>query len=112
MHFASGQMCFMADRHLICIEVAYGTSVDQSLIELKVPSGTTLIEAIRLSGITEYYPEIDLNKSRKGIFSQIAEDETVLQEHDRVEIYRPLIVDPKEARRQRALKGIKHKNKD
>lgn len=99
----------MVVRDVIHIEVAYGTSVDQSLIELKVPCGTTLIEAIRLSGIAQQYPEIDLKNSVKGIFSRVVDDDQVLQEHDRVEIYRPLKVDPKEARRQRAMKGQKVK---
>ena len=99
----------MVDRDVIRIEVAYGTSVDQSLIELKVPSGTTLIEAVRLSGITQQYPEIDLKNSVKGIFSKVVDDDRVLQEHDRVEIYRPLKVDPKEARRRRAKKDLKAK---
>lgn len=99
----------MVDKDPIHIEVVYGTSADQSLIELKVPSGTTLIEAIRLSGITQQYPEIDLKNSVKGIFSKIAADDRVLQEHDRVEIYRPLKVDPKEARRERAMKSLKAK---
>lgn len=97
----------MVDKNVIHIEVAYGTSVDQSLIELKVPAGTTLIQAIRLSGIAQQHPEIDLKNSVKGIFSKVADDDRVLQEHDRVEIYRPLKVDPKEARRQRALRGLK-----
>ncbi len=99
----------MVVRDVIHIEVAYGTSEDQSLIELKVPYGTTLIEAIRLSGITQQYPEIDLKNSVKGIFSRVVDDDRVLQEHDRVEIYRPLKVDPKEARRQRAMKSLKAK---
>ena len=99
----------MVDKDFIHIEVAYGTSVDQSLIELKVPFGTTLIEAVRLSGITQQYPEIDIENSVKGIFSKIADDDRMLQEHDRVEIYRPLKVDPKEARRRRAKKDLKAK---
>ena len=100
----------MVDKDVIHIEVAYGTAVDQSLIELEVPFGTTLIEAVRLSGITGQYPEIDLRNSVKGIFSKIVDDDRVLQEHDRVEIYRSLKVDPKEARRQRAMKDLKAKS--
>jgi putative ubiquitin-RnfH superfamily antitoxin RatB of RatAB toxin-antitoxin module len=102
-------MYFMVDKGVIHIEVAYGTTVDQSLIELNVPFGTTLIEAVRLSGIAQQYPEIDLGNSVKGIFSKIVDDDRVLQEHDRVEIYRSLEVDPKEARRQRAMKDLKTK---
>lgn len=107
MHFASGQMCFTANKEVIRIEVAYAASEDQTLIELQVPIGTTVIEAIRLSRITEQYPEINLENSRKGIFSKFVDDDKELQEHDRVEIYRPLVLDPREARRQRAIKSTK-----
>jgi len=96
----------MAD-DVITIEVAYGTSENQSLIELQVQRGTTLIEAIRLSGIADKFPEINIIDSRKGIFGKFAEDGTVLGDHDRVEIYRPLLVDPREARRRRANKEAK-----
>ena len=97
-------MCFIVDKDVIHIEVVYGTPVDQSLIEMNVPVGTTLIEALRLSGITQQYPEIDLGNSVKGVFGKIVDDDRMLQEHDRIEIYRSLKVDPKEARRQRAMK--------
>lgn len=97
----------MVDKDIICVEVAYGTPEGQALIELRVAPGTTLIEAIELSGIRDQFPEINLENSRKGIFGRIVEDDRVLIEHDRVEIYRPLAVDPKEARRRRANKGTK-----
>ncbi len=96
----------MAD-DVITIEVAYGCAESQSLIELQVPRGTTLIEAIRLSGIADKFPEINMTDSRKGIFGKFEEDDKVLESHDRVEIYRPLLVDPREARRRRARKEAK-----
>ena len=96
----------MAD-DVISIEVAYGCAESQSLIELQVTRGTTLIEAIRLSGIADKFPEINMIDSRKGIFGKFAENDKVLGNHDRVEIYRPLLIDPREARRRRAKKGAK-----
>ncbi|MFP6806017.1 MAG: RnfH family protein [Pseudomonadales bacterium] len=86
----------------IKIEVCYGLANEQCLIELQVPVGTTLIEAIQLSGILDRFPMLNIDSARKGIFSQFADDRQVLQAGDRVEIYRPLVVDPMEARRQRA----------
>lgn len=97
----------MAD-DVITIEVVYGTAEDQTLIELQVQRGTTLIEAIRLSAIADKCPEINIDDSRKGLFGKMVSDEKVLKNHDRVEIYRPLLVDPKEARRRRAQKKVKN----
>ena len=96
----------MAD-DVITVEVAYGSAESQLLIELQVQRGTTLIEAIRLSGIADKFPEINVIDSRKGIFGKFEEDDKVLGNHDRVEIYRPLPVDPREARRRRARKEAK-----
>jgi len=96
----------MAD-DVITIEVAYGTAENQSLIELRVQRGTTLIEAIRRSGIADKFPEINLIDARKGIFGKFAEDDKVLENHDRIEIYRPLLFDPREARRRRASREAK-----
>ena len=84
------------------VEVAYAYDNKQSLISLKVKEGTTLKEAIEVSGILETYKQIDLSKDRVGIFSTFAALDTVLREKDRVEIYRPLIADAKKARKERA----------
>ena len=93
----------------IHVEVAYALPDSQAIISLDVPEGTTLIEAVRESGIVEHYPEIDLEKSRMGIFSKLKKTDVELREGDRVEIYRPLIADPKEVRKQRAADGKKMK---
>jgi putative ubiquitin-RnfH superfamily antitoxin RatB of RatAB toxin-antitoxin module len=87
----------------IMIEVAYALPERQTLIALEVPAGTTLEQAIALSGICRQYPEIDLAVNRVGIFSKLTTLDAPLQAGDRVEIYRPLLIDPKEARRRRAL---------
>ena len=94
----------MSDRttELISVEVTYASKSRQSLKSLNVPRGTKVIEAIQLSGICDEFPELNIETARIGIFSQFVEKEQVLNEHDRVEIYRPLLIDPKEARRQRA----------
>lgn len=94
------------------VEVAYALVDNQSLISLEVKEGTTLKEAIEASGILEIYNQIDLSKQQVGIFSKFASLDTVLREKDRVEIYRPLVADPKEVRKERAaqvkaMRGIK-----
>ena len=94
------------------VEVAYALADKQSLFSLEVKEGTTLKEAIEASGILEIYNQIDLSKQQVGIFSKFASLDTVLREKDRVEIYRPLVADPKEVRKERAaqvkaMRGIK-----
>lgn len=86
----------------IVVEVVYALSENQILQRLDVPEGTTVTQAIALSDITAQFPEIDLTKNKFGIFGKLAKPETILRHQDRVEIYRPLIIDPKDARRKRA----------
>ena len=87
------------------VEVAYALEKKQTLLELEVDEGTTLKQAVELSGIIDAYPQIDLTKDETGIFGKIAKLDTVLREKDRVEIYRPLIADPKQVRKERAAQG-------
>ena len=87
------------------VEVTYALEKKQTLLELEVGDGTTLKQAIELSGIIDSYPQIDLTKDKTGIFGKIAKLDTILREKDRVEIYRPLIADPKQVRKERAAKG-------
>lgn len=94
----------MVDEPVFVVEVAFATPACQLIVSLQVRPGTTLEQAIRLSGILEKFPEIDLSQARFGIFSKLMPGDTVLKEKDRVEIYRPLIADPKESRRKRADK--------
>jgi len=87
----------------ITVEVVYAKPEVQRLIALDVPRGTTLIEAVRRSGILEHFPEIDPDSATMGIFGEVVDDpRRELRPFDRVEIYRPLQVDPKEQRRARA----------
>ena len=87
------------------VEVVYALEKKQTLLELEVDEGTTLKQAVECSGIIDTYPQIDLTKDKTGIFGKIAKLDTVLREKDRVEIYRPLIADPKQVRKERAAKG-------
>ena len=87
------------------VEVAYALADKQSLISIEVENGSTLKEAIEASGILETFEQIDLTKDRVGIFAKFATLDTVLREKDRIEIYRPLVADPKKARKERAAEG-------
>lgn len=89
----------------IIVEVAYATPQRQEIVELNVDEGTSLIEAVRLSRITDHFPEIDLDRDEMGVFGRKVDKHTRLKNLDRVEIYRPLLVDPKEARRRRAARA-------
>jgi putative ubiquitin-RnfH superfamily antitoxin RatB of RatAB toxin-antitoxin module len=90
---------------LITVEVVYALPTKQPIISLKLPSGGTVRQAIEASGLLEKHPEIDLAKNKIGIFAKLSKLDAPLRDHDRVEIYRPLIADPKEVRKQRAAAG-------
>jgi len=89
----------------IMVEVAYALPRQQLIIPVNVAEGTTAEAAVLASGIMGNFPEIDLNANKLGIFGKLIKPDTVLRHLDRVEIYRPLIADPKEVRRQRAAEG-------
>ena len=88
----------------IKVQVCYATPTLEYLRDLNVAAGTTLEQAIVLSGLLQEVAGIDLATSPVGIYSKKKTLDTVLREHDRVEIYRPLIADPKQSRRKRAEK--------
>lgn len=89
----------------ILIEVAYALPQQQIIVPLKVNAGTTAAQAVESSGLLQKFPEIDPSQNKLGIFGKLIKPDSVLRERDRVEIYRPLIADPKEVRRQRAAEG-------
>jgi uncharacterized protein len=93
----------MADG-LLHVQVCYARPDVQVVRDLDVPAGTTLRQAIERSGVLRDLPDIDLAACRVGIFGKLKDLDAVLREQDRIEIYRPLIADPKEARRRRAGK--------
>lgn len=75
------------------------------ILEVQVPAGSTVRQALEQSGIEQHFPEIDLATARVGIFGKIAKADAPLNPGDRIEIYRALIADPKEARKKRAAQG-------
>ncbi|MDD2914765.1 MAG: RnfH family protein [Gallionella sp.] len=89
----------------ITIEAVYALPDEQMLFRQSVPEGATVAQAIKLCGILEKYPEIDLTANKLGIFGKLSRADTVLRDRDRIEIYRPLLADPKEVRRKRAGQG-------
>lgn len=95
----------MEKRETFQVEVVYGRSDIQVLIPVDVQEGATLRDAIEHSGVLERFPEIELEKSKVGVFGKLSKLDTVLRAKDRVEIYRPLIADPKAVRKQRAAEG-------
>ncbi|CAI8878211.1 MULTISPECIES: RnfH family protein [unclassified Pseudomonas] len=96
---------------VIEIEVVYAAVDRQILRTLSVPEGTTVRETVLKSGIGDEFPELDLNECPLGIFGKVVADSQVrlIQAGDRIEIYRPLLADPKEVRRLRAAKAAEAK---
>lgn len=102
----------MARLDLITVEVAYALPHQQKIISLLVEPGTSALQAVERSGIASFFPEIDIPNAKMGIFGQSlgtkgtdTATNYLLQPGDRVEIYRPLVSDPKDARRKRAEKN-------
>lgn len=92
----------MKNENHITVEVAYALPNQQLIIPIQVAAGTKAETAIQASGILQKFPEIDLDTQQIGIFGKLTRLDTPLRHLDRVEIYRPLIADPKEVRKQRA----------
>ena len=90
---------------ILHIEVIYPLPHKQEIIQLQLSRDASVRQAIEASGLLDKYPEIDLTKNKLGVFAKLAKPDSVLRDHDRVEIYRPLIADPKEVRKQRAAGG-------
>ncbi|MEW6445038.1 MAG: RnfH family protein [Pseudomonadota bacterium] len=93
----------------IAVEVAYALPDRQTLLKLRVSRGSRVEEVVRRSGILERHPEIDLAVNKLGIFAKPVTGERELRAGDRIEIYRPLIADPKAVRKQRAEEGKRMK---
>lgn len=97
---------------LLHVEVVYALPGQQAVIRLKMPCGSTVLQAVEQSGILTRHPEVDLAQNKLGIFAKLVKPDTPLRDRDRVEIYRPLIADPKAARKQRAAEGRAMKKGD
>ncbi len=93
----------------ICVEIVYALSDHQTIVQLQLKSKSTVRQAISASGILQAHPEIDLERTNVGIWSKSVTLDYGLLDGDRVEIYRPLIADPKVNRRRRAGEAISRK---
>ena len=91
----------------LSIEVCYALPDGQTLVAVDLPEGATLQQALDASGILQRYPQIDLSTQKVGVFGKLKPLDAVLADHDRVEIYRPLLVDPKVSRQRRVEKTRK-----
>jgi hypothetical protein len=91
---------------MIKIEVAYATPALQKIISVNVPEGTSVFDAACESGIEKFFPEIDFDTIDMGIFGKVVKKpkEHKVRAGERIELYRPLIIDPKQARLNRAAK--------
>ncbi|MBN8440203.1 MAG: RnfH family protein [Thauera sp.] len=90
----------------IRVEVVYALPQRQELVALQMPEGATARQAVEASGLLQKYPDIELDgRNKLGIFAKLTKADTVLRDRDRVEIYRPLIADPKAVRKKRADEG-------
>ncbi len=89
----------------LAIEVVYGTPIRQEIINCTVDVNTTIEQAILSSGIIEEFPEIDLTVNNVGIWNRAAKLTDKVKDLDRIEVYRPLLADPKEVRKRRAEKA-------
>ncbi|MFK5913902.1 MAG: RnfH family protein [Woeseiaceae bacterium] len=92
------------DKKKILIEIIYALPDNQELLSFEIEEGANVEQAIQSSGVLEKFPEIDLTQNKVGIFGKATKLTEELRDKDRIEIYRPLIADPKESRRKRAEK--------
>lgn len=90
---------------LMSIEVVYPLPEKQEIFTVSLPAGASVRQAIEISGVLLKYPDIDMSKNKIGVFARLVKPDAPLRDRDRVEIYRPLIADPKEVRKQRAAEG-------
>ncbi|MDE1336929.1 MULTISPECIES: RnfH family protein [Vibrio] len=90
---------------MIHVEVVYALPHEQRVLNLVVDKNLNVQEIIEKSGVLELYPEIDLAKNKVGVFSRNVKLDALVRDRDRIEIYRPLLADPKEIRRKRAEQG-------
>ena len=94
---------------LLNVEIVYALPEKQTLLSFQVEEGTTLDQAIELSGIQTHYPALDFSGLKVGLFGKMTPRTHVMREKDRIVIYRPLLADPKEVRKKRAAEGKKMK---
>ncbi|KXF79749.1 RnfH family protein [Enterovibrio coralii] len=102
----------MSDEKLLHVEVVYALPQEQRVFKAIVTPDMHVEDIIRHSGVLEAYPEIDLKKNKVGVFSRLVKLDALVHDGDRIEIYRPLVADPKEIRRRRAERAKQEGNAD
>ena len=95
----------MSEDSTIKVEVAYALPHKQVIIAVELAAGATVLEAAQKSGLADTFDGIDLDNAKFGVFGKVVSPQQVVYESDRVEIYRPLIADPKEVRKARAARA-------
>ena len=105
-------MSTQTTQQTITVEVAYALPHKQAIVEVEVAEGTSALDACRESGIIKQFPDIDLDNAKLGIFGKAVSPSQALRAGDRVEIYRPLIADPKEVRKARAARAKERRAAD
>lgn len=101
-----------SDNKMINIQIAYALPQQQHVLKLQVAVNTTAEQALQQSGWLDKFPELNLSENKLGIFGKVVPNKTVLRDGDRLEIYRPLLADPKEVRKRRAAEAAKKKAAD
>lgn len=118
MPFVTGPSAFMANAEnnesveMIEVEVACAVEGTQEVIALRVPAGSTLSDAVASSNILSLFPSLDIDEISYGIYGTLTPEHAVIKDGDRVEIYRPLLISPMEARRLRAKRKKKKEVKE
>jgi len=102
----------MSEDKTITVEVAYALPEKQAILEVEIVEGASVLEAVRQSGIAGKFEEIDLDNAKFGIFGHAVAAKQVLKAGERVEIYRPLIADPKDVRKARAQRAKERREQD
>lgn len=102
----------MSEDNTIRVEVAYALPEKQAIVEVRVGASATALEAVEQSGISGMFEDIDLDNAKFGIFGKVISPRQTLQEGDRVEVYRPLIADPKEVRKARAARAKERREQE
>jgi len=102
----------MSEDNTIMVEVAYAMPHKQALLEVAVAVGCTALEAAQQSGVAKMFEGVDLENAKFGIFGRVVAPGQVLEAGDRVEVYRPLIADPKEVRKARAARAKERRGQE
>jgi putative ubiquitin-RnfH superfamily antitoxin RatB of RatAB toxin-antitoxin module len=96
----------MVTTNYVTAQVAFATVDKQVLIPVRIKENTTILAAIEQSNISAHFPNIALHAHKVGVFSQIKSFDDVVHDGDRIEIYRELLIDPKDARKKREIKRV------